>query len=191
MLGHGGCSSPRGCLGRPRARAWGRADPLAIPTEGYCTGIPFLWEPCACRYGLRYLSSRPGDACGSGQGTARQVFPHAVQGIPAATLLLCSPPHPLCLVVVGCWSDTGPPSVYTSISAVPSGPAPPPGPAGQVFRCFHTAPAGAFPSPRQRGGSVASTVPGLVPKLQRLPWPVQGVRSRFLLLSFPQKLLNV
>lgn len=127
--------------------AWEGADPLAIPPEGYRTGIPFLWEPCACRYGLRCLSSRPGDACGSGQGTARQVFPHAVQGIPAATLLLCSPPHPLCLVVVGCWSDTGPRSVYTSISAVPSGPAPTPGPAGQVFRCFHTAPAGAFLPP--------------------------------------------
>ena len=90
-----------------------------------------------------------------------------------------------------CWSGIGSPSVYTSISAVPSGPAPTPGPAGQVFRCFHMAPAGALPSPRQRGGSVVSTDLGLVPKLQHLPWPVEGVRSRFLLLSFPQKLLNV
>ena len=58
-LGAGGPKAHPGRLGA-QVRGW------AAP------GIPSLWESCPCRHSPRRPSSRPGGACGSGQGAAGQ-----------------------------------------------------------------------------------------------------------------------
>ena len=133
-------------------------------------GIPSLWELCPCRHSPRHPSSRPGGTCGSGQGAAGQASQRCAEAPPLPHLLR-GPPRPLCLTLALF-------SLHGHLSL-----------RGECSRRFCRLPAGTSPPAGRRACGVH--VPQAAARVLAFVWSVEGVRSRLLLLTFPQKLLNV
>ena len=112
----------------------------------------------------RHPSSRPIGTCGSGQGAAEQAFPRCPH-------LLHGPPRPLCLTLALF-------SLHGHLSLL-----------GECSRYFCRLSAGTFPPAGWRACGVHA--PRATARVPVFLWSVECVRNRLLLLTFPQKLLNV
>lgn len=151
-------------------RAWVLVG-LGCAREGWGlrsrTGLPQASIPSGNRVlfrrSPRHPYSRPGGTCGSGQGVAEQASPRCPH--------LRGPPHPLCLTLALF-------SLHGHLSLP-----------GECSRYFCRLSAGTSPPAGRRACGVrAPRATARVPVFVR---SVECVRSRLLLLTFPQKLLNV